>query len=121
MNAKKLVLTSSTILVIGFFAIYNLKSEEIILSAKYQKLSCEKCYHMTIEKSHDSNLIGEMIIPLSSKVDIEKIIDSVAINNAALCLRGKLYLFNLNIFKIDPDGKRFDVISQEDARICASM
>ncbi|MCP4458364.1 MAG: hypothetical protein GY816_10135 [Cytophagales bacterium] len=76
---------------------------------------------MMVEKSQDLDLIGEIIIPISRAVDIEQMIDDIAINNEQVCLRGQLYKFNLNLFKIDPDGKKFEVISQENTEMCAAL
>lgn len=103
------------------FVISQLKSDELIISAIHQKLACENCYHMTVEKSLDPSLLGETIIPVSKVVDIEKMIDDIAVNNEPVCLRGRLYKFNFNLFRIDPDGKKFEVLSKEKAEACASI
>jgi hypothetical protein len=105
----------------ALFVISQLKSDELILSASYQKLACEDCYHMTVEKSLDPSLLGETIIPVSKVVDIEKMVDGIALTNEHVCLRGRLYGFNFNLFRIDPDGKKFEVLSQEKAEACASI
>lgn len=105
----------------GLFALSNLKLDETTISARYEMLACENCFHMTVEKSTDGTLNGETIIPLSSTLDIEQLIDSVALTKEALCLRGKPYRFNINLFGIDPGGKRFEVIAKENPEACAKL
>lgn len=94
----------------GLFVTSRFQFEETIISARYEMLACEDCYHMTVEKSKGGYLDGETIVPISNTIDIEQLIDSIAITKEPLCLRGKLYRFNWNLFGINPSGKRFEVI-----------
>jgi hypothetical protein len=105
----------------ALFVMLQLKSDELIISASYQKLACEDCYHMTVERSLDPSLLGETIIPVSKVVDIEKMVDGITLTNEHVCLRGRLYRFNLNLFRINPDGKKLEVLSQEMEKACASI
>lgn len=105
----------------GYTVASNLKSEETVVSARYRMLACEKCYHMTVEKSRDANLLGETIVPVSKTIDIEKIIDGVALTGDPLCLRGRPYMFNPNPMGIEPGGMRFEVLAQESSETCAKL
>lgn len=105
----------------GYTAASNLKSEETVVSARYQMLACEKCYHMTVERSQNASLAGETIVPVSKTVNIEKMIDGVALTREPLCLRGRPYMFNLNLTGIEPDGMRFEVLAQESGETCANL
>lgn len=111
-----LVLTSG-----GSFVASKLQLEEIIVSARYEMLACEDCYHMTVEKSSNTYLNDKTIIPLSSTLDIEQLVDSVALTKDPLCLRGKPYRFNWNLFGINPDGKRFEVLEKLSPTVCANL
>lgn len=105
----------------GLFVASKLQLEETIISARYEMLACEGCYHMTVEKSKDGSLDGEMIIPVSKSIDIEQLIESIAISKESLCLRGNLYRFNWNLFGINPDGKRFEVIETVSPTVCSGF
>lgn len=106
---------------LGIFVLFHFKSEETIVSATYQMLACERCYHMTVERSNDSSRVGTTIIPMSDKVNIEQMIDGMALTKQPICLRGKFYLLNINLFKINPDGQKFQVISLEDSEACSAL
>ncbi|PKM44320.1 MAG: hypothetical protein CVV05_11260 [Gammaproteobacteria bacterium HGW-Gammaproteobacteria-1] len=121
MKKRHVTLLGLILVLAAMFAMSQLKSDELVLSASYQKLACENCYHMTVEKSIDPGLLGETIIPVSKTVDIEKMIDGISLTNEHVCLRGRLHSFNFNLFRIDPDGKKFEVLSQEKAEACASI
>lgn len=121
MKMKLAMLGAVIITIVGLFIVSNIKTEETVLSARYQMLACEKCYHMTVENSKNKTLIGETIIPVSSTIDIERMIDSVALSKEPLCLKGKLYRFNPNFLNFSPGGKRFEVISQEDLSVCLNL
>ena len=73
---------------------------------------------MTVEKSKDSNLVGETTIPTSGAVDIEKMIDGIALTKEHVCLKGRFYKFNFNLLNISPDGKRFEVTALENEVVC---
>ena len=105
----------------GLFAASKLQLEETTVSARYEMLACEGCYHMTIEKSKGGYLDGETIIPVSNTVNIEQLIDSIAITKDTLCLRGKPYRFNWNLFGINPDGMRFEVIEKVSPIVCSNF
>lgn len=110
----------------GVFSASQLRLQEIMLSASYQMLACEKCYHMTIEKSEALSDLGETIVPSSSTVDIEEMIDSIALSKAAVCLRGQFFRFpiswsNISWLKLSPGGKRFWVLAQENVESCAGL
>lgn len=121
MKTKIIVLGLVVLAVGGLFAASKLQLEETIVSAQYEMLACEGCYHMTIEKSEGGDLDGETIIPISNTVDIEELINSIAITKAPLCLRGKPYRFNWNLFGINPDGKRFEVTEKLSPIVCANF
>lgn len=121
MKKRHVTLLGLIIVLTAMFAMSQLRSDEFILSASYQKLACENCCHMTVEKSLDPSLLGETIIPVSKVVDIEKMIDGIALTNEHVCLRGRLYRFNFNLFRINPNGNKFEVLSQEKAEACASI
>lgn len=121
MKIKIVVLAVLALTIGGSFVASTLQFEETIVSARYEMLACEGCYHMTVEKSKNGYLNGETIIPLSSTLDIEQLIDSVALTKDPLCLRGKPYRFNWNLFGINPDGKRFEVLEKLSPTICANF
>ncbi len=105
----------------GLITASKLQLEETIVSARYEMLACEGCYHMTIEKSKGGYLDGETIIPISNTIDVEQLIDSIAITKDPLCLRGKPYKFNRNLFEINPDGKRFEVTEKVSPIVCSDL
>lgn len=118
----KIIVSGVTALAIGgVFIASKLQLEETVISARYEMLACEGCYHMTIEKSKDGYLDGETIIPISNRIDIEQLIDSIAITKDPLCLRGKPYRFNWNLFGIDPGGKRFEVTEKLSPTACSDF
>ncbi|QUX90526.1 hypothetical protein CYL31_03515 [Marinomonas sp. A3A] len=121
MKNKIFALGVVALIVGGVFAVFNLQLEETTVSARYDMLACEDCYYMTIEKSKDGHLDGETIIPTSNTINIEQLIDSIAITRDTLCLRGKPYRFNWNIFGINPDGKRFEVIEKVSLLDCSNF
>lgn len=121
MKIRYIVLGAFVLLTGIWFAASNLKLEETMLSARYEMLACEDCNHMMVEKSKNKGLLGKTIIPVSSVVDIEQLIDSVAITKDPLCLRGRPYRFNLNVFGIKPDGIRFEVTAKESQEDFASL
>ena len=92
---NKFIVFGVVILLVGAcFVISKLQLEETTISARYEMLACEDCYHMSVEKDKNQKLAGKTIIPVSSTVDIEQLIDSVALTKEPLCLRGKPYRFN---------------------------
>lgn len=105
----------------GLFAACKLQLEETIIVARYEMLACEGCYHMTVEKSKGGYLDGETIIPISNTIDIEQFVESIAITKDPLCLRGKPYRFNWNLFGINPDGKRFEVTENVSPTVCSDF
>jgi hypothetical protein len=121
MKIKIIVSGVVALIVGGLLVASKLQLEETIVSARYEMLACEGCYHMTVEKSKDGHLNGETIIPISNTIDIEQLIDSVAVTKDPLCLRGKPYRFNWNLFGINPDGKRFEVTEKLSSIVCAEF
>ncbi|MFT7558683.1 MAG: hypothetical protein ACI93R_000582 [Flavobacteriales bacterium] len=121
MKITFIVLGVVVLLVGGLFAGSRLTLEDTTISARYEMLACEGCNHMAVEKSKDANLNGKTIIPVSSTVDIEQLIDSIALTKEPLCLRGKPYRFNWNLFGIDPDGIKFEVTAKENPEVCAGL
>ncbi|WP_445369666.1 hypothetical protein ACH5Y9_11185 [Methylomonas sp. BW4-1] len=121
MKVNIIILGLTAMAISGLLVASKLQLEESIVSARYEMLACEGCYHLTVEKSKGGELDGETIIPVSSKVNIVQLIDSIAITKEPLCFRGKLYRFNWNLFGIDPDGKRFEVIEKLNPIICAGF
>lgn len=121
MKIKFFLVCALVLIVAGLIAGYQMKTEEAVLSARYQMLACENCFHMTVENSTDSTLIGETIIPVSDVVDIEEMINSVAISKEPLCLKGRFYRFNFNLLGFSPDGKRFEVVSIESRDVCSGI
>lgn len=113
MKKRHVALLGLILVLTAIFVTSQLKSDDFIISASYQKLACENCYHMTVKKSLDPSLLGETIAPVSKDVDIEKMIDGIALTNEHVCLRGRLYRFNFNLFRIAPDGNKLEVLSQE--------
>lgn len=121
MKIKIIVSGVAALTISGLFVASKLQLEETIVSARYEILACEGCNHMTIEKSKDGHLNGETIILISNTIDIEQLIDSVAVTKDPLCLRGKSYRFNWNFFGINPDGKRFEVTEELSSIVCAEF
>jgi hypothetical protein len=121
MKVKIVISGLAALAVGGLFATFKLQFEETIVSARYEMLACEGCYHMTVEKSKGGDLDGETIIPISNKMDIEQLINSIALTKEPLCLRGKPYRFNWNLFGIDPDGKRFEVTEELSPIVCSGF
>jgi len=118
----KLTLLGVAILVVGaWFIASTLQLEETILTARYEMLACEDCKHMTVEKSKDQSLVGKTIIPVSSAIDVEQMIESIALTKEPLCLRGKAYRFNWNVLGINPGGVRFEVTAKEDLQVCGDL
>lgn len=118
----KIIVSGVVVLALcGVFAGFKSQLKETIVSARYQMLACEGCNHMTIEKSKSGELDGETIIPISNTLDIEQLIDSIAITKDPLCLRGKPYRFNWNLFGINPDGKRFEVTEKLSPIDCSNF
>lgn len=73
----KLILLGVAILVVGAWLIAStMQLEETTLTARYEMLACEDCNHMTVEKSKDQRLVGKTIIPVSSAIDVEQIIEA---------------------------------------------
>jgi len=118
----KLILLGVAILGVGaWFITSTLQREETTLTARYEMLACEDCNHMTVEKSTDQSLVGKTIIPVSSAIDIEQMIESIALTKEPLCLRGKPYRFNWKVLGIKPDGVRFEVTAKEDLQVCSGL
>lgn len=110
------------ILLAGALAVVpKLKLKETIIIARYEMLACEGCNHMTVERSKDQSLVGKTIIPVSSLVNIDQLIDSVALTKETLCLRGRPYRFSWNFFDDDPNGVRFKVTAIEGAEVCVNL
>ncbi len=121
MKIKFIVLILVAVVIGGLIVTSKLQLEETIISARYEMLACEGCNHMTVERSKGGGLNGETIIPVSNTVDIEQLIDGIVLTREPLCLRGKLYRFNPNLFDINPGGKRFEVIANEPPEICSKL
>ena len=122
MNTKWVFLGIGILLVfLGGVVVTGLKSEETVLSARYEMLACEQCFHMTIEKSQNEMFAGETIIPISDTVDIEKMIGDVALSKETVCLKGRFYKYNLNVFNFSPDGKKFEVLSLLNGNECSGF
>lgn len=98
-------------LVIGLGLIMFLQQDKATVQALYKQNACERCYHMTILKSKDKELVGQTIIPESDFINLENVIDKVIITKEPLCLSGKAYRYNWNILGIKPDGIRFEVLN----------
>ena len=118
---KHILLGLVLLTVAGLLLASKVQLEETIVSARYEMLACEDCYHMAVEKSKDGSLDGETIIPISNKIDIEQLINSIAITKDPLCLRGKVFRFNWNLFGINPDGKRFEITEKLSPIICSDF
>ncbi|WP_086930621.1 hypothetical protein [Agarilytica rhodophyticola] len=122
---KKLFIIINAFIVLGgslaLLFVLSLKGEEIVVGARYLQLACERCYHMEVEVSDDKKMNDTIIIPLSSNLSIETLIDISLQKKENLCLLGKPYLFNINIFNIDPDGRRFEVIEHLPSSRCAKL
>ncbi len=121
MKIKILITSTIAFIVIAIYSVSKLQFEETIINAQYQMLACEDCYHLTVEKSKNGHLDGETIIPISSTLNIEELINGIALTKAPLCLQGKLYRFNWNFFKIDPAGKRFEITKELPQTACANL
>jgi hypothetical protein len=121
MNIKIISSGVIALSVVGLFTASKLQLKETTVSARYDMLACEGCYHMTVEKSKDRYLDGKIIIPISNTLDIERLIDSIAITKEPLCLRGKPYRFNWNLFGINPDGNRFEVTEKLNPQVCSNF
>ena len=121
MKIKFIVLGVVVLLVGAWLVTSNMQLEETVISARYEMLACEDCNHMTVEKAKDQSLVGKTIIPESSAVNIDQLIDSVALTKEPLCLRGKPYRFNWNVSGINPDGMRFEVTTKASPEDCASL
>ncbi len=118
----KLIFFAVVVLVVGaWFIASTRRLEETTLVARYEMLACEDCNHMTVEKSEDRSLVGKTIIPVSSVIDINQLIESNALAREPLCLRGKAYYFNWNVFGINPDGVRFEITAKEDVQVCGGL
>ncbi|MBU6952467.1 hypothetical protein [Hahella sp. HN01] len=110
---KKLVIIILVALpIITYKFAFSLQGEEVRIEATYLQLACEKCYHMEVISSSNEELIGKTIIPTSSVLNIENILANNLTPTSKVCLKGKPYLWNPNWGNIDPDGIRFNVISQ---------
>jgi len=121
MKVKIIILGLVALAVVGLVSAFKFQLEETIVSARYEMLACEGCYHMTVEKSKGGYLDGETIIPISNTIDIEQLIDSIAITKEPLCLRGRPYRFNWNLFGINPGGKRFEVTEKVSPIVCSGF
>src|SRR5690606_13524605 len=98
----KLTLFGLAVLVAGVWFISSiLQLQETTISARYEMFACEDCNHMTVEKSKDQSLVGKTIIPVSSVIDVEQMIESIALTKEPLCLRGKAYRYNWNLLNIN--------------------
>ena len=118
----KLTLFGLAVLVAGVWFISSiLQLQETTISARYEMFACEDCNHMTVEKSKDQSLVGKTIIPVSSVIDVEQMIESIALTKEPLCLRGKAYRYNWNLLNINPDGVRFEVTAKEDYQVCGGL
>ena len=122
MNVKWIVSFIAILLLsLSGVVVKELKSEETVLSARYEMLACEQCFHMTIEKCQNEIFAGETIIPISDTVDIEKMIGDVALSKETVCLKGRFYKYNLNVFNFSPDGKKFEVLSLLNGNECSGF
>jgi len=121
MKIKFIIIGLALLIVGAWFVTSKLQLEATTLSARYEMLACEDCNHMAVDKSKDQSLVGKTIIPVSNTVDIEQLIDSVVLTKEPLCLSGKPYRFNWNLFGINPDGIRFEVTTKESPEVCASL
>lgn len=121
MRIKFYVLGVVALMVGTMFFAFKIKREETLVSARYEMLACEGCNHLTVEKSSGASLNGETIIPVSSLIDIDQLIENIALTKEPLCLRGKPYRFNWNLFGIDPGGIRFEVIASENQEACKNL
>ena len=109
------------LLVVGTITATQLQTVETTISASYEMLACEKCNHMTVEKSEDAQFIGETIIPVSDTVDIDKMIDSIALTREHVCLTGRFYRVNFNLLGISPEGRKFEVTALVDEAECSRL
>lgn len=98
-----------SLLFVSLAILLSLKTERMIVQASYMMLACEKCHHMKVEKSSNNKLLGKIIIPSSSDVKIEDILNEIALTKDGVCFTGKAYHFNINVFGLKPDGIRFKV------------
>ena len=121
MKAIKFSMLAVLVIVVGVIIAQQLTSDEQWVKARYLQLACERCYHMEVEASSDALLVGQTIIPQSSNLDVGALVDSVALSENALCLRGKPYLLNMNLSGVDPDGVRFQVLESVTAEQCESL
>lgn len=100
----------SILAISSFIGILQVKSEETALTAHFLMLACEGCNHMMVDASDSADDVGKTIIPVSDVVDIDKLIDEIALTKESVCLVGKFYKFNPNLFPVNPAGYKFEVL-----------
>lgn len=114
-----IILTVIILVLSCAIALLQAKSEKTkVVTAEYLMLACEGCNHMQIALSDDPNDIGKTIIPVSDVVDIEQLIDTIALGKESVCLVGQFYKVNLNFFPINPSGYKFEVLEVKNKGKC---
>ena len=121
MNTAFIILGLVAVPFVGVVIVKSITTDETIISAHYEMLACEDCNHLTVEKSKNEELVGKTVIPVSSTIEIEKLIDGVVLTKEPLCLRGKPYKFNWSFLGIEPGGVRFEVLGSEIADVCTNL
>ncbi len=121
--SKSIIVVIFLCCIVGvLIVVSNLKGEQQTLQARYLMLSCEKCYHMEVEKSSIQRVVKNTIIPRSTELDIEQLIDSsLEKDNKLFCFKGRAQKYNINLFGIDPDGIVFFVEEVLDIKLCESI
>ena len=115
---KRIILLLATILICLIVAL-NLKKESEIIQAKFQMLSCENCYHVTVLSAHDESLVSRTLVLESGETQPERVLnESLAKGQSTLCIRGRRALIDLDINLIDPPGISFYVDSLLSADSC---
>lgn len=111
MNFKLSISVVLGLLIIAATVAFTFQQDKTTVQALFEQNACERCYHMTVLKSKNKELVGQTIIPESDFINLEKEIDKVVITKEPLCLSGKAYRYNWNILGIKPDGIRFEVLN----------
>ncbi|MET0356154.1 MAG: hypothetical protein ABW044_05210 [Cellvibrio sp.] len=109
---------ASVLVILSVAVLLQVKSETKVVTAEYLMLACEDCNHMQITHSDDPDDIGKTIIPVSDVVDIEQLIDTIALSKESVCLVGQFYKVNLNFVPINPSGYKFEVLEVKNKGKC---
>jgi hypothetical protein len=107
----KVIVGICIFLVVSILALSKMKDgTEITLIAMHEMLACEDCNHMIVINSTNKNIIGHSIIPISSEIKIDEVVNTALKSPMKkVCLKSRKYVLDLPFNFIKPGGIRFHI------------